>query len=52
MTAALVAVNHARAQILAPHHEVDPWAGLGMGGGRARRPRRRTGRLVNRPAAP
>ena len=31
MTAALVAVNHARCQILAPHHEVDPWAGLGMG---------------------
>ena len=27
-TATLVAVNHARAQILAPHHEVDPWAGL------------------------
>lgn len=27
-TAELVAVNHARAQILAPHHEVDPWAGL------------------------
>lgn len=27
-TAALVAVNHGRAQILAPHREVDPWAGL------------------------
>ena len=27
-TAALVAVNHERAQILAPHREVDPWAGL------------------------
>ncbi len=27
-TAALVAVNHALAQILAPHREVDPWAGL------------------------
>jgi hypothetical protein len=26
--AAMVAVNHARAQILAPHREVDPWAGL------------------------
>lgn len=26
--AAVVAVNHARAQILAPHIEVDPWAGL------------------------
>ena len=32
VTAALVAVNHARCQILAPHHEVDPWAGLAMGG--------------------
>lgn len=30
-TAALVAVNHARCQILAPHHEVDPWAGLPSG---------------------
>jgi hypothetical protein len=27
-TSALVAVNHGRAQILAPHHEIDPWAGL------------------------
>jgi hypothetical protein len=27
-TASMVAVNHARAQILAPHREVDPWAGL------------------------
>jgi len=27
-TALLVAVNHGRAQILAPHQEVDPWAGL------------------------
>jgi hypothetical protein len=26
--APMVAVNHARAQILAPHREVDPWAGL------------------------
>lgn len=31
-TVALVAVNHARCQILAPHEEVDPWAGLGTGG--------------------
>lgn len=31
-TAALVAVNHARAQILAPHKEVDPWAGLDRSG--------------------
>jgi hypothetical protein len=27
-TALLVAVNHARAQILAPHRAVDPWEGL------------------------
>ncbi len=27
-TAALVAVNHARAQILAPYRENDPWAGM------------------------
>jgi hypothetical protein len=27
-----VAVNHARAQILAPHREVDPWVGLARGG--------------------
>jgi hypothetical protein len=27
-TAALVAVNHDRAQLMAPHREVDPWAGL------------------------
>jgi len=26
--AAMVAVNHARAQILAPYREVDPWAGI------------------------
>ncbi|MDP9482039.1 MAG: hypothetical protein M3P84_02325 [Chloroflexota bacterium] len=27
-SAVMVAVNHARAQILAPHTDVDPWAGL------------------------
>jgi hypothetical protein len=27
-TAAIAAVNHARAQIMAPHEEIDPWAGL------------------------
>lgn len=27
-SALVVAVNHARAQILAPHRDVDPWAGL------------------------
>jgi hypothetical protein len=30
--AAMVAVNHARAQILAPHRETDPWAGLDRAG--------------------
>ncbi len=28
----LVAINHHRAQILAPHREVDPWAGLNRAG--------------------
>ena len=28
---AIAAVNHARCQILAPHHEVDPWAGMPTG---------------------
>jgi hypothetical protein len=28
-TALVLAINHRRAQILAPHKEVDPWAGLG-----------------------
>ena len=26
----MAAVNHARCQVLAPHHEVDPWAGVAM----------------------
>ena len=30
-TATLVAVNHGRAQILAPHRAADPWAGLPTG---------------------
>ena len=30
--ATMVAVNHARAQILAPHRETDPWAGLDRSG--------------------
>jgi hypothetical protein len=29
--AGLIAFNHARAQILAPHREVDPWAGISRG---------------------
>jgi hypothetical protein len=28
----MVAINHARAQILAPHRETDPWAGLDRAG--------------------
>jgi hypothetical protein len=31
-TAAMVAINHHRAQILAPHREVDPWAGIDRSG--------------------
>jgi len=30
-TATIVAVNHDRAQIMAPHRETDPWAGLPAG---------------------
>lgn len=30
--AMVVAVNHSRAQIMAPHREVDPWAGLNRAG--------------------
>jgi hypothetical protein len=30
-TASMVAVNHARTQVLAPHRVVDPWAGLEAG---------------------
>ncbi len=30
-SAPMVAVNHARAQILAPYREIDPWAGLDRG---------------------
>ena len=31
-TAPMVAINHQRAQIFAPHREVDPWAGLDRSG--------------------
>jgi hypothetical protein len=31
-TAPMVAFNHSRAQILAPHTQVDPWAGINRGG--------------------
>jgi hypothetical protein len=30
-TSPLIAFNHSRAQILAPHREVDPWAGISRG---------------------
>lgn len=32
-SAVMVAVNHARAQILAPHTDIDPWAGLDRSAG-------------------
>ena len=32
-SAPMVAINHHRAQILAPHREVDPWAGIDRSGG-------------------
>jgi hypothetical protein len=32
-TALIVAVNHSRAQFLAPFREIDPWAGLDRAGG-------------------
>jgi hypothetical protein len=32
-TALIVAVNHSRAQFLAPFREIDPWAGLDRSGG-------------------
>ena len=31
-TAPMVAINHNRAQIMAPHQDVDPWSGLDRGG--------------------
>jgi hypothetical protein len=34
-SALIVAVNHSRAQIMAPHREIDPWAGLDRSGGSA-----------------
>jgi hypothetical protein len=37
-TASMVAVNHARAQILAPHREADPWAGLDRAGEASAKP--------------
>ena len=37
-TALVVAVNHTRAHILAPHREVDPWAGLDRAGERPAKP--------------
>jgi len=37
-SALMVAFNHSRAQILAPHREVDPWAGLDRSAGAVPRP--------------
>jgi len=37
-SAPMVAINHQRAQILAPHREVDPWAGLDRAAGAAEAP--------------
>ncbi len=34
-TALVVAINHSRAQFLAPFREIDPWAGLDRGAGAA-----------------
>jgi hypothetical protein len=34
-TAPMLAINHSRAHILAPHREVDPWAGLDRAAGAA-----------------
>ena len=56
-SALIVAVNHKRAQILAQHQEVDPWAGLGAPGAGRRpdaEPRRDRPLLVDRagPSAP
>ncbi len=42
-TASLVAVNHERAQILAPHQATDPWAGLDRGAARPEPPPEPTG---------
>ena len=44
-SAPMVAVNHSRAQILAPHREVDPWAGLDRSAAAG-------GAIANEPATP
>jgi hypothetical protein len=54
-TALVVAVNHHRAQILAPHREIDPWAGLDRSGGSAISPQDdepRSAELVDAEMAP
>ena len=51
--APMVAFNHARAQILAPHEVVDPWAGLDSTGGVGAAPDAETRagvRRIRRPA--
>ncbi len=47
--AELLAVNHERAQILAPHRVSDPWAGLDSGQPRHLRHAARAHRLVTSP---
>jgi hypothetical protein len=51
-TALIVAVNHNRAQILAPHREVDPWAGLDRSGERPAASGAAATAPENDPAAP
>jgi hypothetical protein len=51
-TALIAAVNHTRAQILAPHREVDPWAGLDRSGGTATPPGPRASDTTESPRPP
>ena len=50
--ALIVAVNHHRAHILAPHREVDPWAGLDRAGERPAKPDASPGEAGETPARP
>jgi hypothetical protein len=49
-SALVVAVNHHRAQILAPHREVDPWAGLNRSGEAGATPGKAAGPVTGDPA--
>lgn len=51
-TALVVAVNHSRAQFLAPFREVDPWAGLDRGAAAADAPASSTPAGATRPPDP